>query len=87
MGVHGHHTSHIFLSNYLLIFYAYPKIPKIYGMENITTEKVVDKLDIFQAIFGKLHEFGWWDMYIIQTYAGVYFTSKEFQEFISVCGV
>ena len=30
-------------SNYLLIVDAYSKIPKLYGMEKITTEEVMDK--------------------------------------------
>ena len=51
-----------YFDNHLLIVNAYSKIQKIHGMENITTEEVVDKLDIFQAIFGKVDEFGWWDM-------------------------
>ena len=41
-------------SDYLLIFDAYSKIPKLYGMENITTAEVMDKLDMFQSRFGKL---------------------------------
>ena len=41
-------------SNYLLIVDAYSKIPKLYGMDNITTEEVMDKLDVFQSIFGKI---------------------------------
>ena len=32
-------------NNYLLIVDAYSKLPKLYGMENITTEEVLDKLD------------------------------------------
>ena len=48
--------------NYLLIVYVYLKIPKLCIMENITTEEVMDKLDMFQAGFGKVDEFGWWDM-------------------------
>ena len=35
-------------SRYLLIVDAYSNIPKLYGMEKITTEEVMDKLDIFQ---------------------------------------
>ena len=31
-------------------------------MENITTEEVMDKLDMFQERFRKVDEFGWWDM-------------------------
>ena len=45
------------------------------------------KLDMFQAIFEKVDEFGWQDMDRIQTDAGAEFTRKEFQEGISVCGV
>ena len=38
------------LNNYLLIVDAYSKIPKLYGMENITTEEVFDKLDMFHRL-------------------------------------
>ena len=65
-------------ANYLLILADYSKIPKLYRMENIKTEEVMDKLDTFQAIFGKVDEFDWWDMEIIQTDAGTKFTSREF---------
>ena len=44
-------TSATTFSNYLLIFDAYSKIPKLYGMEKITTEEVMDKLDMFQSRF------------------------------------
>ena len=47
-------TSDTMFSNYLLIVDAYSKIPKIYGMEKITTEEVMDKLDMFQSRFGKI---------------------------------
>ena len=40
----------------------------------------MDKLDMFKAIFGKVDEFGWWDMERIQTDTGTKFTSKDFQE-------
>ena len=33
-------------SNYILIVDAYSKIPKLYGMEKITTQEVMDKLDM-----------------------------------------
>ena len=49
----------------------YYKLPIIYGMENITTEEVVDKLDMFQDIFGKVDEFGWWAMEWIQNDDGM----------------
>ena len=42
--------------NYLLIFDAYYKIPKLYGMENITTAEVMDKLYMFQSRFGKIDQ-------------------------------
>ena len=53
-------------------------------MENITTEEVTDKLDMFQAIFGKVDAFGWWYMEIIQNNSGMQFNSKEFQQGISI---
>ena len=53
-------------------------------MKNITNEEVMNKLDMFQSIFGKVDEFGWWDMETIKTDAGMQFTSKESQEGLSV---
>ena len=53
-----------------------PKIPKLYGMENITTDEVMDKLDMLQENSGKVDEFGWWDMERTQTDAGTQFISK-----------
>ena len=50
-------TSDTTFSDYLLIFNAYSKTPKIYGPEKITTEEVMDKLDMFQSRFGKIDEF------------------------------
>ena len=52
--------------------------------KNITTEEVMDKLDISQDRFGKLDGFGWWDLELIQTGSGTQFTSEEFQEGLSV---
>ena len=54
-------TSDTTFSNYLLIVDATSKITKLYGMEKITTEEVMDKLDMFQSRFGKIVQFGWWD--------------------------
>ena len=65
-------------ANYLLIVGSYSNIPKLHGMENINTEEVMDKLDMFQAIIGKLDKFGWWHIERIQTDAGMQFTSKYF---------
>ena len=56
-------------SNYLLFVDAYYKIPKLYGMENITTAQGMDKLDMFQFRFGKTDQFGWWDLERISAYA------------------
>ena len=56
-------------------------------MENVTTEEEMDKLCIFYARFGKLDEQFWWYIYRIQTDTGAQFTSKEFQEGLSVRGV
>ena len=44
----------------------------------------MDKLYMFQTIFEKVDEFGWWDIEIIQTDSVMQFTSKKFQEGISV---
>ena len=65
----------------------YSRIPKLYGMKTITTDKVMDKLDMFKSIFGKVDEFGWWDLERIKTDACTKFTSKEFQEGLSVHGL
>ena len=42
-------TSETTFSNYLYISDANSKIPTFYGMEIITAEEVMDKLDIFQS--------------------------------------
>ena len=42
------------VDNYLLVLDDYSKLPRLYGMENIITEEVMDKLDIFQARFVKV---------------------------------
>ena len=40
----------------------------------------MDKLDMFQARFGKFDEFGWQGFQIFQTDSGSKFSSKESQE-------
>ena len=40
-------TSDTNFSNYLLIVDACSKVPKLYGMAEINTEEVMDKLDMF----------------------------------------
>ena len=63
----------------ILIVYSYSTITELYCMERITTEEVMDKLDIFQSRFGKIEEFGWWDLERILADAKYKFTSTEFK--------
>ena len=56
-------------------------------MENIPTEEVMDKLDIFPSVFGKIDKFGRWDLEIISEYAGLQFTSTDFKEEFQTCRV
>ena len=56
-------------------------------MEIITTEELMNKLDMFQAVFGKVDEFGWLELEIISANVGTQFTSTEFQEKCQTRGV
>ena len=49
-------------------------------MENIKTEEVLDKLDMFQSRIGKIDQFGWWYLEIFSADAGTQFTLMEFKE-------
>ena len=49
-------------------------------MKIITTEEVADTLDMFQARFGIVGEFGWWYLEIILADVGTQFTCTEFQD-------
>ena len=80
-------TNDTTFSNYLLIFDAYSKIPKLYGMDNITREEVMDKLDMFQSRFGKIDQFGWWDLERISSDAGTQFTSTSLKDECQTCSV
>ena len=88
MGFYGHNTikaqkrltSDTTFSKYLLIVDAYSKFPKMYAMEKISTQEVMNKLDMFQFIFGKIDEFVWWDLEIISSNVGSQFALKEFKE-------
>ena len=40
----------------------------------------MDKLDMFQSRFGKIDQFGWWDLERISVGAGTQFTSTEFKD-------
>ena len=73
-------TSDTTFSNYLLIVDAYSNIPKLCGMEKISAEEVMDKLNMFKSIFGEIDEFGWWDLEIISADAGTQFNWTEFKE-------
>ena len=70
-------TNDINFKNYFLIVDAYSNIPKLYGMENITTAEVLEKLYMFQSRFGKIDQFGWWDLERISADAGTRFTLTE----------
>ena len=48
-------------------------------MKKISTEEVMDILDMFQSISVKIDKFGWWDLERISADAGVKFTSIEFK--------
>ena len=73
-------TSETTFSNHILIVDAYSKIPKLYGMDKITTEEVMEKLDMFQSRFGRIDEFGWWGLEIMSVDAGKQFTSTYFKQ-------
>ena len=80
-------TSDTTFSNYLLIFDAYSNIPKLYGVDKITTEEVIDKLNMFQSRFWKIDQFGWWDLDRISADAGMQFTSTKFKDECQTRGV
>ena len=40
----------------------------------------MNKLDMFQSRFGRIDEFGWWDLEIITADAGTQFTLTDFKE-------
>ena len=69
--------SDVTFSNYLLIVGAYSRIPNLYGMDKITTEAVMDALDMFHSRLGKIDEFGWWDLEIISADVGKQFILTE----------
>ena len=79
-------TSDTTFSNYLLIVDAYSKIKKLYVTDKITTEEIMNKLDMLQSIFEKIYKFGWWDLEIISADAGTEFTSTEFKDECQTCG-
>ena len=48
---------------------------------------MIDKLDMFQSRFGKIYEFGLWDLEKISLDAGTPFTSTELQDSCQTRGV
>ena len=56
-------------------------------MENITTAEVMDKLDMFQSRFGKIDQFGWWNLERISADSGTQFNSIEFKQECQTRGV
>ena len=49
-------------------------------MKKITTEEVMDKLDMFQSRIGKMDQLGWWYLERISADAGTQFTLMELKE-------
>ena len=47
----------------------------------------MDKLDMFQSIFGEIDQFGWWDLERISADAGTQFNLAEFKEECQTRGV
>ena len=80
-------TSDTTFSNCLLIVDAYSKIPKLCGMDNITTAEAMDKLYMLRSRFRKMEQFGWWDLEKIPADAGTHFTSTEFKDECQTRGV
>ena len=56
-------------------------------MEIITTEEVMDELDMLQVRFLKIDEFGWWDLERISADAGTQFTYTDSQDKYQTCGI
>ena len=56
-------------------------------MGKITTEEVMDKLNIFQSRFGKMDEFGLWYLERISADTGTIFTLTDFKEECQTRGV
>ena len=73
-------TSETDFCDYLLVVDAYSKISKLYGMDRITTEENMGKLDMFQSRIGKIDKFIWWDLEIISADTGTQLTSMDFKE-------
>ena len=73
--------------SYILTIDAYSNISKRYGIEKVTTEEVLDNLNIFQSRSGKIENFGLWDLERISADAGTQFTKTKFEQECQNCGV
>ena len=73
-------TNDTIFSNYILFVDDYSKSPKLYGKEKITTEEVMDKVDMFQSRLRKIDKFGWLHLERISADAGTQFTLTEFKQ-------
>ena len=78
-------TSNTTFYNYFLTVDAYSKNPKLFSIDKITTEEVMDKLDMFQYKFGIIDKFGWCDLENISADAGIKFASTQFKEEFQTC--
>ena len=56
-------------------------------MDKITTEEVMDELDMFLFLFGKIDEFFWWYLERISADEGTQFTSTKFKYKFQTRGV
>ena len=68
----------IFFKLYLIVDDS-SKITKLYGTEKVSTEEVMDNIDMFQYRSGKIDEFVWWDLEIFSADAGLQFNSTRFK--------
>ena len=56
-------------------------------MDKIITKEVMDKLDMFKSIFGKIDQSGWWDLERISADSGTQYTSTYFKDECQTRGV
>ena len=56
-------------------------------MEEVTTEEVIDKLELFISKFGKVDQFGWCNLESIRADAGSQFLSEEFKDYCATRGI
>ena len=64
-----------------------PKFQNFTVRRKSQQKKFIDKLDMFQSIFGKIDEFRWWYLERISADAGTQFTSTGIKEECQTCRV